>query len=120
VGTRGIALSGLVIATLIALPAASATRSLPSPAGTSQLASALPVGLDSRSYRIWLQGQSKLAGLSSDSVHAVAATSDHFIPEHDPGAVVAATKSVIAAARSRGRLPGCSAIFRGLSEIRCP
>jgi hypothetical protein len=89
-------------------------------AGTSQLAPALPVGLGSRSYRIWLQGQSKLAGLSSDSVHAVAATSDHFIPEHDPGAVVAATKSVIAAARSRGRLPGCSAIFRGLSEIRCP
>jgi len=30
VGTRGIALSGLVIATLIALPAASAARGLPS------------------------------------------------------------------------------------------
>ena len=89
-------------------------------AGTSQLASALPVGLGSRSYRIWLQGQSKLAGLSSDSVHAVDATSDHFISENDPRAVVAATKSVIAAARSRGPLPGCSTIFRGLSEIRCP
>jgi pimeloyl-ACP methyl ester carboxylesterase len=88
-------------------------------AGTSQLASALPARLAARSYRIWLQGQSKLAGLSSDSVRAVDATSDHFIPEDDPAAVVAATESVIVAARNHGPLPGCSAIFRGLSEIRC-
>jgi pimeloyl-ACP methyl ester carboxylesterase len=89
-------------------------------AGTSQLASALPARLATRSYGIWLQGQSKLAALSSESVHAIVTTSDHFIPEDDPAAVVAATKSVIVAARSRGRLPGCSAIFRGLSEIHCP
>ena len=82
-------------------------------AGTSQLASALPAPFAGRSYQIWLQGQSKLAALSSDSVHAIVATSNHFIPEDDPAAVVAATKSVIVAARGRGRLPGCSSIFRG-------
>ncbi len=88
-------------------------------AGTSQLASALPAQLAARSYQIWLQGQSKLAALSSDSVHAIVTTSDHFIPEDHPAAVVAATKSVIVAAKNRDRLLHCSAIFRGLSGIHC-
>ena len=66
------------------------------------LADLRPVG------QIWLQGRSKLAARSSDSVHAIVTTSDHFIPEDDPATVVAATKSVIVAARGRGRLPGCS------------
>jgi pimeloyl-ACP methyl ester carboxylesterase len=89
-------------------------------AGTSQLASALPATLAAHSYRIWLQGQSKLAALSSDSVHAIVTTSDHFIPENDRATVVAATRSVIVAARSHGRLAGCRAMFRGLSRIHCP
>jgi pimeloyl-ACP methyl ester carboxylesterase len=88
-------------------------------AGTSQLAPALPAPLATRSYRIWLQGQSKLAVLSSDSVHAVDTTSDHFIPQEDPAAVVAAVASVTATAKRHGRLPSCRAIFRGLRQIRC-
>jgi pimeloyl-ACP methyl ester carboxylesterase len=88
-------------------------------ASTSQLATLLPPPYAARAYQIWLQAQSQLAALSSDSVHAADAYAGHMIPAEDPKAVVAAVRQVIGAARKRGRLPACRAIFRGIVGIKC-
>ena len=88
-------------------------------AGTSQLAAALPSPYAARSYQIWLEAQSKLAALSTDSVHAVDTFAHHFIPTEDPADVIDATNQMVRAARNHGRLARCATIFAGIAGIHC-
>lgn len=88
-------------------------------AGTNELATAFPHPYDERASRIWLDGHSQLAALSSNSVHAVAQYSGHFIHESQPDVVVASIRAVVGAARDDERLPACRTLFRGVAGVRC-
>ena len=88
-------------------------------AGISDLAAALEPPYKGRAYRIWLDGHSQLAGLSSDSVHVIAQYSSHFIHQDQPDAVVTSIRAVLAATREDERLPPCRTIFRGVDGVRC-
>lgn len=66
----------------------------------------------------WLDEQDELAGMSDDSVHAIARLSGHLIQNDQPELVVAAVRAAENAARNDERLPACRTIFRGLAA-RC-
>jgi pimeloyl-ACP methyl ester carboxylesterase len=63
----------------------------------------------------WLQtvpmlearAQTRLASLSTNSIHVVDHGVGHFIPEHDPVIVLAAARATLRAARSRTGLEPC-------------
>jgi pimeloyl-ACP methyl ester carboxylesterase len=61
--------------------------------------------------RAWSQLQADLAGLSSDHIHVIAATSGHDIPRDQPDVVVTAVRGVVDAARRRTQLPPCERLF---------
>jgi hypothetical protein len=89
-------------------------------AGDNPLADELStVSLKKRAYAIWLDGHTRLARLSSNSVHAVAQYSSHFIHESQPDVVVAAIRAVVYAARNQKHLPPCSVIFGGVAGVGC-
>jgi pimeloyl-ACP methyl ester carboxylesterase len=85
----------------------------------NDLAAALQPPYKGRAWRIWLDGHSQLAGLSSDSVHAIAQYSGHFIHQDQPDVVVASIRAVVRAARDGERLPPCRRLFRGVAGVRC-
>ena len=70
--------------------------------------------------RLWMTMQDELAGLSSDSLHAVALHSDHFIQGRDgqPDVVIRAVREVVAAVRDGRPLKPCPAVFGG-AGVRC-
>jgi pimeloyl-ACP methyl ester carboxylesterase len=113
------------LAWLASIPALHRVKSLGSiplvvlTAGTSDVAIALRPPYSGRAYRIWLDGHSQLAELSSDSVHAIAETSAHYIHEDQPAVVLAAIRAAIRAAREDARLPACRTLFRGVDAVRC-
>jgi pimeloyl-ACP methyl ester carboxylesterase len=113
------------LAWLASIPALHRVKSLGSiplvvlTAGTSDVATALQPPYSGRAYRIWLDGHSQLAALSSDSVHAIAETSAHYIHEDQPAVVLAAMRAVIRAAREDERLPACRTLFRGIDAVKC-
>jgi hypothetical protein len=89
-------------------------------AGLLDLTQALPTSsLQKRAYAIWLDGHERLARLSSNSVHAIAESSAHFIHETQPDVVVTAIRAVVRAARDDARLPSCRALFRRVEDVRC-
>lgn len=63
--------------------------------------------------------QTRLADLSTDSVHVVDQGVGHLIPAQDPAIVLAATRAVIAAARAGQPLPACASIFQADASARC-
>ena len=67
---------------------------------------------------LWSELQRQEAGLSSNSVHVVAAVAGHGVPSEQPNLVVRAIRGVLAAARTRSRLPSCGE-FRPYGG-RCP
>jgi pimeloyl-ACP methyl ester carboxylesterase len=71
-----------------------------------------------RAFRgTWLSLQDELAALSSESVHAVASRSDHFIQTRargQPGVVVRAVRALL----SQAELNSCADVFQGL-DVRC-
>jgi pimeloyl-ACP methyl ester carboxylesterase len=68
-----------------------------------------------RSYAVWLRLQRRLAALSTDSIHVIAARSGHFVQDYQgqPEVVVAAVKAAVSAARNDVELPACESVFRG-------
>ena len=48
------------------------------------------------------RAQTRLAGLSSNSIHVLDRGEGHFIPDNDPGTVIRAALAVVDAARARG------------------
>jgi pimeloyl-ACP methyl ester carboxylesterase len=99
-------------------------------AGTHQADSTgMPPPLARALYGLWVTMQDELAALSSDNVHVVALSSDHWIQvrrfyrgdqriDGQPDVVVRAVEAVIRAARDRTRLPPCRRLFSG-SAVRC-
>jgi len=66
------------------------------------------------------QAQTRLAELSSDSIHILDQGVGHLIPSEDPAIVIAATQAVISAARFGQRFPGCPSVFvHGDTSARC-
>jgi hypothetical protein len=65
------------------------------------------------------RAQTRLAGLSSDSIHVLDLDQGHFIPENDPGTVIRAATAVVAAARSGSGLPACADVFGSDTGVRC-
>jgi hypothetical protein len=84
-------------------------------AAANGLAGALPAALRRKTDAVWRDEQDELAGLSDDSVHAVARLSGHFIQREQPELVVAAIRAVERAARAHTQLAPCRAVFRGLA-----
>ena len=57
------------------------------------------------------RAQSRLAGLSSDAIHVVAAGSGHFVHEDAPDVVIAAIQQVVEAVRAGAPLAPCDDVF---------
>jgi pimeloyl-ACP methyl ester carboxylesterase len=65
------------------------------------------------------RAQTRLASLSTDSVHVVDRGIGHFIPELDPQIVITATLAIVAAATRHRPLGACSEIFRTIGTADC-
>ncbi len=65
------------------------------------------------------RAQTRLAGLSSNSIHALDRGEGHFIPDNDPGTVIRAALAVLAAARAGAALSPCASIFGSDSGLEC-
>jgi pimeloyl-ACP methyl ester carboxylesterase len=66
----------------------------------------------------WDKMQTELTSLSTDSVHAVALRSDHFVQSFltgQPDVVIRAVRAVVDADRGDRQLPSCEHIFRRLA-----
>ena len=69
---------------------------------------------------VWLKLQNRLAALSSQSVHVLSPTSNHFVQQDDPALVQAAIRAVLKTVRTGRPLPSCRQIFgRDASDRRC-
>ncbi len=80
-----------------------------------------PAYVARRLERTWRSLQDDLARLSSDSVHAIALRSDHFVQSSSTGqprVVIHAVRSLVRAARAEHGLPRCARVFRGRG-VRC-
>lgn len=65
------------------------------------------------------RAQTRLASLSSDSIHVVDRGKGHFLPDNDPSVVIAATLGVVDAARSGDALAACSSLFSDIATVKC-
>jgi pimeloyl-ACP methyl ester carboxylesterase len=65
------------------------------------------------------KAQTRLAALSTDSIHVLDSGVGHLIPELDPRIVIAATQAVLSAAASGHPLASCSQDFRSVSTPEC-
>jgi pimeloyl-ACP methyl ester carboxylesterase len=65
------------------------------------------------------KAQTRLAGLSTHSVHAIDRGIGHMIPDEDPASIVDATTAVVEAVRADAPLPACTDVFAGDTHIRC-
>jgi hypothetical protein len=65
------------------------------------------------------RAQTRLAGLSSDSIHVLDRGKGHFLPDNDPGTVIRAALAVVAAASAGEPLPSCASVFGSDSGIQC-
>jgi len=63
--------------------------------------------------------QTRLADLSSNSMHLLDKGEGHFIPTEDPRIVIAAVLAVVIAARSGGSLRSCAQVFRNDPSAEC-
>jgi pimeloyl-ACP methyl ester carboxylesterase len=81
----------------------------------------LPPTVQAPAGHLWETMQNELAALSSDSLHAIALRSGHFVqrsPQGQPDVVIAAVLAVVEAARTRKHLPTCPRVFHG-AGVRC-
>jgi pimeloyl-ACP methyl ester carboxylesterase len=83
---------------------------------------ALPHAVTARLEQTWRSLQNDLASLSSDSVHAIATGSGHFIQLDQPALVITAIRQVVQAVRHHTALPACAATFPPLDAtcVRAP
>lgn len=68
---------------------------------------------------VWVRLQSKLARLSSNSVHVLAPRSSHFVQLDAPDVVLAAARAVVDAVRNARPLAPCAAIFAHIADAKC-
>jgi len=65
------------------------------------------------------RAQTRLASLSTDSIHVLDRGIGHFIPALDSRIIITATQAVVTAAVSRAALPACSQVFRSIPAAEC-
>jgi alpha/beta hydrolase family protein len=65
------------------------------------------------------RAQTRLASLSSNSIHVVDRGKGHFLPDNDPKLVIDATLAVVDAARSDSALEPCRSIFSSSRTALC-
>ncbi len=65
------------------------------------------------------RAQTRLASLSTNSIHVVDRGKGHFLPENDPTLVIDATFAVVDAARSGGALAPCESVFSSSRTAVC-
>ena len=65
------------------------------------------------------KAQTRLASLSTDSIHVLDRGIGHFIPAADPQIVITATQAVLLAAASHAGLPACQQVFRSVATAQC-
>jgi alpha/beta hydrolase fold len=65
------------------------------------------------------RAQTRLAGLSSDSIHVLDQGYGHLIPFNDPPILIDAVEAVVSAARLRTSLAPCAEVFRLVTSARC-
>jgi pimeloyl-ACP methyl ester carboxylesterase len=65
------------------------------------------------------RAQTRLAGLSSDSIHVLDRDVGHFIPENDPRTVILAAQAVQGAARNGAPLQACAEVFGSAATLEC-
>lgn len=65
------------------------------------------------------RAQTRLASLSSDSIHVLDRGKGHFLPENDPRIVIDAVRAVLAAVRADAPLASCHDVFAGVPTARC-
>ncbi len=65
------------------------------------------------------EAQTRLASLSSNSIHVLDRGKGHFLPDNDPRIVIDATLAVVLAARSDAALPPCETVFSDIATARC-
>jgi len=65
------------------------------------------------------RAQTRLAGLSTDSIHVVDEGQGHMIPSDDPRVVVDAIDAVVTAARTSAALKPCSSVFADAPSVEC-
>jgi hypothetical protein len=63
--------------------------------------------------------QTRLASLSTDSIHVLDRGKGHFLPANDPSLVVDAALAVVAAVRTQTPLPACDAVFANSTSAGC-
>ena len=63
--------------------------------------------------------QTRLASLSTDSIHVLDRGKGHFLPANDPSLVVDAALAVVTAARAQTPLPACDAVFANSTSAEC-
>ncbi len=75
----------------------------------------------------WLAGvpivearaQTRLAGLSRDSIHVLDRGKGHLLPDTDPTIVIVAVRAVVEAVQAGKQLPPCEQVFADVHTARC-
>lgn len=65
------------------------------------------------------RAQTRLASLSTNSIHVLDRGIGHFIPAADPHIVITATQAVLAAAARHARLAACQQVFASVATAEC-
>jgi pimeloyl-ACP methyl ester carboxylesterase len=65
------------------------------------------------------RAQTRLASLSTNSLHVLDRGIGHFIPAADPQIVIAATRAVLSAAANHTGLAACQEVFRPVATAEC-
>jgi hypothetical protein len=65
------------------------------------------------------RAQTRLADLSTNSIHVVDRGVGHFIPENDPTITLTAVRATVHAARSHASLPACQKVFAAVRSALC-
>ena len=65
------------------------------------------------------RAQTRLASLSSNSIHVVDRGKGHFLPDNDPKLVIDATRAVVQAARLDSALAPCRSVFSSSPTALC-
>jgi pimeloyl-ACP methyl ester carboxylesterase len=65
------------------------------------------------------RAQTRLAGLSTDSIHVLDRGKGHLLPRTDPRIVIVAVRTVVDAVKTGASLPPCEQVFASVHTARC-
>ena len=65
------------------------------------------------------KAQTRLAKLSTDSIHVLDRNKGHLLPQTDPTIVIVAVRTVVEAVRASQPLPACEQVFADIHTAKC-